>query len=101
MKSLPFIAVLLFAVFGFDIRAANSASSLFPFVVPGDDVSAGVTDMSFLNTGPADPLVTSGNGHFYAGGQRAGEIVPQQTGGGVSLRLGPQYKTLWYEVAIE
>ena len=34
-------------------------------------------------------------------GQRAGEVVPEQTAEGVALRLGPQYKTLWYEVVIE
>ncbi|TWU27995.1 hypothetical protein [Novipirellula artificiosorum] len=33
----------------------EAASKLFPFVVPVDDVSGGVTDMSFLNDRPADP----------------------------------------------
>ncbi len=51
-------------------RAEGAAAGLFPFVVPGDDVSAGITDMSFLNERPADRLVTVNDGHFYAGGER-------------------------------
>ncbi len=70
MKSLSFIAILLFSVFGADIWAADTGSHLFPFVVPSDDISAGVTDMSFLNTRPADQLVTVKDGHFYAGEKR-------------------------------
>ena len=70
MKSLSFIAILLFSVFGPDIWAADTGSNLFPFVVPSDDTSAGVTDMSFLNDRPADQLVTVKDGHFYAGEKR-------------------------------
>jgi hypothetical protein len=70
MKSLLFVATLLFSAFGPDIWAADTESHLFPFVVPSDDISAGVTDMSFLNDRPADQLVTVKDGHFYAGGKR-------------------------------
>lgn len=49
---------------------AEAASTLFPFVVPVDDVSGGVTDMSFLNDRPADQPVTVRDGRFYAGEQR-------------------------------
>ncbi len=34
-------------------------------------------------------------------GQRTGEVETAQTAEGLVLRLGPQHKTLWYEVVIE
>lgn len=50
--------------------AADSSSNLFPFVLPADDITEGVTDLSFLNAKPANDLVTVRDGHFYAGGKR-------------------------------
>ncbi len=50
--------------------AADSPSNLFPFVLPADDITEGVTDLSFLNAKPANDLVTVRDGHFYAGGKR-------------------------------
>jgi hypothetical protein len=44
-----------------------AADGLFPFSVPDDDVSGGLTDMSFLNERPAGDLVTVRDGHFWAG----------------------------------
>ena len=70
MKSLSTVTVLFWAVFCLPVRAENGAPSLFSFVVPSDDVSGGVTDMSFLNDKPADQLVTVRDGHFYAGDKR-------------------------------
>ena len=69
-KVLLLVAALIAGVFCFNVRAEDAAPGLFPFVVPGDDVSGGVTDMSFLNDRPADRLVTVKDGHFYAGNQR-------------------------------
>jgi hypothetical protein len=68
---LSFVAVLLLPAFVVNTPAEDTAvSRLFPFVVPGDDVSGGVTDMSFLNDRPADQLVTVRDGRFYAGDKR-------------------------------
>lgn len=50
--------------------AADSPSNLFPFVLPADDITEGVTDLSFLNAKPANDLVSVRDGHFYAGGKR-------------------------------
>ena len=63
-------APLLFSILSLELSAAVTDSRLFPFVVPGDDVSGGVTDLSFLNDRPADRLVTVSGGHFFAGGER-------------------------------
>jgi hypothetical protein len=52
------------------LHAADTDPNLFPFVLPADDVTEGVTDLSFLNSKPANDLVTVRNGHFYAGGRR-------------------------------
>jgi hypothetical protein len=55
------------------LMAAGEASggrALFPFAVPDDDISGGVTDMSFLNQAAADRPITVRDGHFYAGDQR-------------------------------
>jgi len=70
VKSLLLITAVFAVVSCCEIRAADMASKLFPFVVPGDDVSVGVTDLSFLNNRPADQLVTVRDGHFYAGDKR-------------------------------
>ena len=55
-------------------RVAQSASAasdlLFPFFLPSDDVTAGITDLTFLNGKPADVPITVRDGHFYAGEQR-------------------------------
>ncbi len=52
------------------LPAAEDNPALFPFVLPADDVTEGVTDLSFLNAKPANDLVTVRDGHFYAGGKR-------------------------------
>ncbi|OPZ22831.1 MAG: Carbohydrate binding domain protein [candidate division BRC1 bacterium ADurb.BinA364] len=70
LRRAAFAASLPFLLFGFSIRAEESASAMFPFVVPGDDVSGGATDLSFLNGRPADQLVAVRDGHFYAGEER-------------------------------
>jgi hypothetical protein len=63
--------VLLFAAgrpcWAFGADAAGQA--LFPFTLPADRVTEGVTDLSFLNDGPADQLVSVGDGHLVAGGR--------------------------------
>jgi hypothetical protein len=51
------------------VAAADTAAKLFPFSLPGDDVTEGITDLSFLNDKPASDLVTVRDGHFYAGGK--------------------------------
>lgn len=68
---------LLAALVAFLVGMASAASSadetpstLFPFVLPADDVTAGITDLSFLNDRPADQPVSVRDGHFYAGGKR-------------------------------
>ena len=60
------IASLLFA----GVAVADTDTNLFPFVLPADDVTEGITDLSFLNNKPANDLVTVRDGHFYAGGKR-------------------------------
>jgi hypothetical protein len=50
--------------------AAEPEAGLFPFSLPSDDVTEGVTDLSFLNNRPADDLVTVRDGHFFAGRAR-------------------------------
>jgi hypothetical protein len=47
---------------------ADGGAELFPFVLPSDAVTEGVTDLSFLNDKPADALVSVRDGHFYADG---------------------------------
>ncbi|MGQ9562643.1 MAG: cellulase family glycosylhydrolase [Thermogutta sp.] len=65
-----FIAALVWPLSSFPGNNPKSAFALFPFVVPVDDVSGGITDMSFLNDRPADQPVTIRDGHFYAGDKR-------------------------------
>ncbi|MCX6898315.1 MAG: hypothetical protein NT105_06400 [Verrucomicrobia bacterium] len=50
--------------------AADTNTNLFPFVLPADDITEGVTDLSFLNNKPATDPVSVRDGHFYAGGKR-------------------------------
>ena len=52
------------------LPAAATDTNLFPFVLPADDLTEGVTDLSFLNSKPATELVSVRDGHFYAGGER-------------------------------
>ena len=52
------------------LPATETDAKLFPFVLPADDITEGVTDLSFLNSKPAADLVSVRDGHFYAGGQR-------------------------------
>jgi hypothetical protein len=47
-----------------------AGAAMFPFSLPADAVTEGVTDLSFLNDKPADELVTVRDGHFCAGGKR-------------------------------
>lgn len=72
MNKLTFYAGLgaLLLSFGALTRAAESDSSLFPFALPSDDATEGITNLSFLNNRPADALVTVRDGHFYAGKDR-------------------------------
>ena len=48
----------------------SSTADLFPFSLPSDDVTEGVTNLAFLNARPADELVSVADGHFQAGGRR-------------------------------
>ena len=48
----------------------DTNATLFPFVLPADETTAGITDLSFLNDKPANELVTVRDAHFYAGGKR-------------------------------
>lgn len=62
--------ILFAATVGF---AADDDAPLFPFVLPWDDASPGITDMSGLLHKPAGKLghiTASPDGHFMAGGQR-------------------------------
>ncbi len=52
---------------------AETNEAVFPFVLPWDDASPGITDMSDLLAKPAGKaghLRVGGDGHFYAGAQR-------------------------------
>ncbi len=70
MKStLTLLAAMLLAPLT-SLPAAGTDTNLFPFVLPADDITEGVTDLSFLNTKPATELVSVRDGHFFAGGQR-------------------------------
>lgn len=42
---------------------------LFPFSLPTEEVTEGITDLSFLNPKPASELVTVREGRFFAGGK--------------------------------
>jgi len=50
--------------------AADTAENLFPFSLPADCITEGITDLSFLNGAPANDLVSVRDGHFFAGGKR-------------------------------
>lgn len=50
--------------------ASSPAADLFPFGLPAEAPTAGVTDLSFLNSRPATEPVRVQNGQFTAGGQR-------------------------------
>ena len=67
--TLALLATLLLAPLT-SLPAAATDTNLFPFVLPVDDITEGVTDLSFLNSKPATELVSVRDGHFYAGGQR-------------------------------
>ena len=49
--------------------ARTQAADLFPFHLPADELTEGITDLSFLNTRQAEDFVTVRDGHFFAGGQ--------------------------------
>jgi hypothetical protein len=70
-KRLAFVAFNPCSIFLLlaNLAAADTAAKLFPFTLPGDDLTQGVTDLSFLNDKPANDLVTVRDGHFYAGGK--------------------------------
>ncbi len=57
-------------VLGEQLSSATSDEKLFPFSLPAEGITEGVTDLSFLNAKPADDLVSVRDGHFYAGGKR-------------------------------
>ncbi len=51
----------------------STAGALFPFVMPWDDASSGITNLSALNHKPAGQfgaIQTGVDGHLYAGGDR-------------------------------
>ena len=55
------------------IRAAETNAAVFPFVLPWDDATPGITDMSRLLAKPAGKagfIRVGGDGHFYAGNHR-------------------------------
>lgn len=72
------------------LAAAEAEQSLFPFVLPWDDASPGITDLSGSLVKPAGrlgPVTVSKDGHFQAGRQRIrffgvnmcfGATVPQK-----------------------
>ena len=62
--------VLIASLWFAGVVAADPGAGLFPFVLPADDITEGITDLSFLNNKPADDLVTVRDGHFQAGGKR-------------------------------
>jgi hypothetical protein len=64
------IALCCLSLLWASAAAADTAAGLFPFTLPADDVTEGVTDLSFLNDKPANELVTARDGHFYAGDRR-------------------------------
>jgi len=70
MKFILTFAALLLLAPPTSLPAAGTDANLFPFVLPADDITEGVTDLSFLNSQPATELVSVRDGHFYAGGQR-------------------------------
>jgi hypothetical protein len=49
-------------------QAPATARQFFPFVIPWDDNTSSVTDMSWMNASPAgaDGYIVAKNGHFYA-----------------------------------
>jgi len=50
--------------------ADKAPAALFPFALPADDVTEGVTDLSFLNATPANEPVSVRDGHFVVGDRR-------------------------------
>ena len=67
---LLFVFCFLFSVFCFLSSAASAQSpSLFPFVLPWDDASKTVVDVSALNPVPAggNGAIVARGGHFYDG----------------------------------
>lgn len=72
MKS-KFISCLVALQIAFACRsslAVEDRSALFPFVLPADGITEGITDLSFLNSRPANERVSVLDGHFYAGNER-------------------------------
>jgi hypothetical protein len=79
-------------------RAADLEQSLFPFVLPWDDASPGITDLSDSLVKPAGkngPVTVSRDGHFQVGGQRIrflgvnmcfGATVPQKPHAEIAAR---------------
>lgn len=80
---LPLAGLLL----ALPLRAAE-AEPRFPFVLPWDDASPGVTDMSGLLDKPAGArgFVTARDGHLYAGGKRIRFF-------GVNMAFGANFPT--------
>src|ERR1700761_8715311 len=72
MKILPYVTAAGLALAGVVTTKAaeETEAKLFPFYLPGDDITEGVTDLSFLNAHPATDFVTVRDGHFYAGNNR-------------------------------
>lgn len=60
-----FVVILITAISLVAIRC--DADSTFPFVIPWDDASASITDVSALNPTPAgvNGSITARNGHFF------------------------------------
>ncbi|HEV3205012.1 MAG TPA: hypothetical protein VGY77_11540, partial [Gemmataceae bacterium] len=52
---------------GLIVPARSADSEWFPFVIPWDDASKTITDVSFLNPTPAggNGFIRTRNGHFY------------------------------------
>lgn len=95
-KSLGLLGALLW--FGATLRAAEGEAALFPFVLPWDDATPGITDLSGSLAKPAGvhgPVTVSPDGHFQVGGQRTrffgvnfcfGATVPQKPHAEVAAR---------------
>lgn len=69
MRARDFCCLALAATHALILPSAlrSAESGLFPFTLPIDAPPQGIANVSFLNEGPADKLVTVRDGHFYAG----------------------------------
>jgi Carbohydrate binding domain len=72
MKLTPLFAAWALLTMGSlsNCLADDAGAPLFPFSLPADGVTEGITDLSFLNARPANRLITVRDAHFFAGDAR-------------------------------